>query len=647
MKRNIYLNPLNFEDALARLQKEFAPTGDSGLRGHSERVSAEDSLGRVSSAAVTAQLSNPNHNASAMDGICVKAESTMGADPRSPLTLRSPQDFIWIDTGDVIPASMNAVIMIEDLSESDETRVVITAPAHPWQHIRPVGEDIVAGEMIIPSHHRIRPVDMGALIAGGITEVEVIKRPVVGIIPTGTEIIETPDQMKPGAILDSNSRMFSAMVTEYGGLPKRYSPVIDDYEVLRAAVSRALDECDMVVIGAGSSAGSEDYSKAVICELGELLFHGVAIKPGKPAVFGRSGGGPDGKQGGKPLICIPGYPVSAWVVFDRLVQPLVRQLSGIRKERGILRKGILTRPLVSSLKHLEFVRVKCGLVGDRTVVTPLSRGAGISMSLVQADAIVEVPREYEGYQAGEEVELDMLKPWSDIEGRLVSIGSHDLLMDILAELMKSSGTAGLTSTHSGSMGGVMAVKRGECHIAPVHVLDPATGIYNSHLTDQYMKDGSVVLVKGVKRIQGLIVRPGNPRNIMEVRDLTGEGIVYVNRQRGAGTRILFDYLCDRDGVRREQIEGYTREMGTHMAVAQAVLSGTADAGMGVASAAGMMGLDFIPVGEEDYDFLVREDILESDQGRLFLQILQSEAFARDLERLGGYRLDTPGKVAGS
>ena len=339
--------------------------------------------------------------------------------------------------------------------------------------------------------------------------------------------------------------------------------------------------------------------------------------------------------------------MSAWIVFDRLVQPLIRNRSGIRKLASGKRRGVLTRPLVSSLKHLEFVRVKCGQVGDRTVVTPLSRGAGITMSLVQADAIVEVPREYEGFQAGEDVELDMLKPWSEISGRLVSIGSHDILMDVMGELMKQSGSAGLSSTHSGSMGGVMAVKRGECHIAPVHILDPATGIYNRHLIRQYLGGSEVVLVKGIKRIQGFMVKPGNPQGIHTVGDLMKPGVVYVNRQRGAGTRILLDYLCEKDGVSASGIEGYAREMNTHMAVAQAVLSGTADAGMGVASAAGMMGLDFIPVGEEDYDFLVREDILDSEQGRLFIDVLKSDPFARELERLGGYLLDEPGKIVRS
>ncbi len=632
MKRNIYLNPLSFDDAQNCIDTEFRFKENH----KTEIISVEDSLGRISSSPVIAKLSNPNHNAAAMDGISVKSASTHEADPRNPVKLSVDIDFKWVDTGDVLPDDMDAVIMMEDLSEAEQKSVVITSPAVPWQHVRPVGEDIVCSEMIIPSMHRIRPVDIGAMIGGGITAIEVIKKPVVGIIPSGTEIIETPDQMIPGAILDSNSRMFSAMVSEYGGTPLRYSPVKDDYKLLKEAVIKALEECDLVILGAGSSAGSEDFSKSIIEEIGTLLFHGIAIKPGKPAIFG--------KASEKPLICIPGYPVSAWIVFDRLVQPLIRAMSRVKAEPKLKRSGILTRPLVSSLKHLEYVRVKCGQVGENTIVTPLSRGAGITMSLVNADAIVEVPREYEGYPAGSEVPLYMLKPWEEISERLVSIGSHDLLMDIINEIMIRNGSSGLSSTHSGTMGGVMAVKRGECHIAPVHVLNPENGVYNTHLLKQYLADNEVVIVKGIKRVQGLIVAEHNPEKITSITDLAERGLSFVNRQRGAGTRILFDYLCGKRNIPADSIKGYGREMNTHMSVAQAVLSGTADAGMGVESAARSMGLDFIPIGEEDYDFILRTEVLDSEAGQTFLNVLCSEQFKLEVNRLGGYILDAPGKI---
>ncbi len=632
MKRNIYLKPLSFADAQNCIDSEFRLNENH----KTEMISVEDSLGRVSSSPVIAKLSNPNHNAAAMDGISVKSAATQEADQRNPVTLSVDIDFKWVDTGDVLPADMDSVIMMEDLSEADENSVVITSPAVPWQHVRPVGEDIICSEMIIPSMHRIRPVDIGAMIGGGITSIEVIKKPLVGIIPSGTEIIETPDQMTPGAILDSNSRMFAAMVSEYGGTPVKYSPVKDDYKLLREAVVKALEKCDLVILGAGSSAGSEDFSKSIIEEIGTMLFHGVAIKPGKPAIFG--------KAAEKPLICIPGYPVSAWIVFDRLVQPLIRAMSCVKAEPKVQRRGILTRPLVSSLKHLEYVRVKCGQIGDKTIVTPLSRGAGITMSLVNADAIVEVPREYEGYPAGSEVELYMLKSWEEISERLVSIGSHDLLMDMINEIMVINGSSGLSSTHSGSMGGVMAVKRGECHIAPVHVLNPETGVYNTHLLKQYLADNDVVIVKGIKRVQGLIVAEGNPEKITSITDLAERELSFVNRQRGAGTRILFDYLCGKENIPADSIKGYGREMNTHMSVAQAVLSGTADAGMGVESAARSMGLHFIPIGEEDYDFILRKEVLDTEAGQVFMNALCSKQFKLEVERLGGYILQAPGKI---
>ncbi len=639
MKRNVYLKTLSLEEAQAVILAELSPL----LSGRTESVPVALSLGRVTAAPVTALLSTPHYNASAMDGIAVASGETRGADPRNPLTLKSPGQFVYVDTGDPLPEGRVAVIMIEDLREAGETEAVITAPAHPWQHVRPVGEDVVAGELILPSHSKVRPMDIGALIAGGITDLTVYTRPRVGIIPSGTELIETPDQMKPGAILDSNSRMFEALVTEYGGDPRRYPPVPDDYALLKGAVTRALEECDMVILGAGSSAGSEDFSRALIEELGELLFHGVAIKPGKPALFGRTR--PAGGGTAQPLVCIPGYPVSAYMVFDKLVQPLICSWLGLSLPERSEVTGVLTRPLVSSLEHLEFVRVKCGRVGDRVVVTPLSRGAGVTMSLVQADGIVEIPREYEGFDAGREVRVSLLKEWSQISRRLVSIGSHDLLMDILAELMKEGAPgSGLSSTHSGSMGGVMALKKGECHLAPVHLLDTETGIYNRYLLDRYGLADTAVLVRGVKRIQGLMVPTGNPRNIGGLEDLFREDIQFVNRQRGAGTRVLLDHLCAAAGLDAVKISGYEREMTTHMAVAEAVRSGSADTGLGVASAAAVMGLDFIPVGEEEYDFLFRRDVIETEGGRLFREILSSSRFAEELEKRGGYAQEQPGAV---
>ncbi len=630
-KRKVYLDNLEFEKA-RKLLFDVLKKGDFTK---TETVSVFDSLNRISSAAVTAVLSSPNHNASAMDGIAVIAENTADADDRNPLELKAGSDFKYVDTGDPVGEPWNAVIMVEDLLEANDSSVVIKSPARLWQHVRHVGEDISAGELIIPSHHKIRAVDIGAMTAGGITDVEVFKRPVVAIIPTGTEIIEDPSEMKEGKIIDSNSRMFEAMVRGAGANPLRIKPVIDDRDLIKKAFASALEQADAVILIAGSSAGTEDYSAETIASFGELLFHGIAVKPGKPAIFGRSGD--------KLLIGLPGYPVSGYIIFDQLVRPLLERMQGFTGTPDVFREGFLSRRIASSLEHLEFVRVKCGIVGGRMIVSPLSRGAGVTMSLVNADGILEIPQESEGYEAGSCVNIRLVRSEEEIANRLVSIGSHDLLLDIIAELLHKGGShTGLSSTHMGSMGGVMAMRKGECHIAPSHLLDTTDGRYNDYLFKKYFKPGEAALIKGVGRTQGLIVKAGNPKGISGIKDL--EGLVYINRQRGSGTRVLLDYLLQKEELDPGRIAGYEREMTTHMAVASAVKSGTADTGLGVYSAAAVNGLDFIPVGREDYDFIVRSDILGTPVLDSFIDCLKSDEFAFELQKLGGYELSRPGEI---
>jgi putative molybdopterin biosynthesis protein len=632
-KRTVYLDNLKFEEARALLSETFG----RGTSIKTEIIPVYDALGRVSAKPVTATMSSPNHNASAMDGIAVTAADTEAADDRNHLELKVGENCKYIDTGDPVTEPFNAVIMVEDLLEADEHRVVIKAPARIWQHVRHVGEDIAAGELIIPSFQRIRAVDIGAVTAGGITDIEVFKKPVVAIIPTGTEIIEDPAAMIEGSIIDSNSRMFAAMVSDAGAIALRMAPVIDEPGLIRGAFKAALGKADAVILIAGSSAGSEDYSVDIIKEFGELLFHGVAVKPGKPAIFGRAGN--------KPLIGLPGFPVSGYVIFDRLVRPLLELLQGIASQHEEYRRGVLSRRIASSLEHREFVRVKCGVVGGRMIVSPLSRGAGITMSLVHADGILEIPQESEGYESGAEVDIRLTRPPGEIENRLVSIGSHDLLLDVITELMYRGGNhISLSSTHQGSMGGVMAIRKGECHIAPVHLLDTRDGRYNEYLFGRYFKPGEAALLKGVGRSQGLIVKPGNPRGIASIGDLVAENIVYINRQRGSGTRVLLDYLLALNNIDPERINGYNREMTTHMAVASAVKSGTADAGLGVFSAAAVNGLDFIPLGREDYDFIVRTDMIGEPSLQSFINCLKSAEFASELEKLGGYELVNPGEL---
>ena len=611
MDRNTYIDNIDVEEAISKYFQAL------NIGGEFEDIGVNDSLARITYEPVYARLSSPGYNAAAMDGIAVISKNTDQATENNPLSLELNKDYIYVNTGNQIVDPYDAVIMIEDVIEKEDGSIQILQSAYPWQHIRQIGEDIVATEMIIPSKHKIKPMDIGALISGGTENIKVYRKPKVGIIPTGSEIVETVGEVEDGKIIDSNSRVFEAMVKEYGGTPHRYSPQIDDYEILRAAILKGVEENDLLLISAGSSAGTKDFTVKLIRELGEVIIHGIAIKPGKPTILGIINN--------KPVIGIPGYPVSAFLVVETFVRPLIHKYIGLEEVENETIKAQLSRRVVSSLKHKELIRVNLGYVNNRLIATPLSGGAGVSMSLVKADGIGIIPRNTEGMEAGESIDVELLNPIAKIKNTLVSIGSHDLIMDVIGDMTN------LTSSHVGSLGGIMAIKRGECHIAPTHLLDMETGEYNISYIKKYFPNQKMALIKGVQRQQGLIVEKGNPLNIKGFKDLIRDDIVYANRQRGAGTRVLLDYHLGLENIEENSIRGYQRELNTHMAVATAVKTGSASAGLGVYSAAKAMDLDFVEVAFEDYDFLVPFESLEDDRIKKFIEVIKSGEFKDILE----------------
>ena len=630
MKRNLYLTTIPVEEA----KKIYLTALGDDIKPRSEVISVTDALGRVTAEAVYAKFSSPLYNSAAMDGIAVISSRTNWASESSPVLLTPKEDYVIVDTGDPIRKPYDAVIMAEDIQETPDG-VLIRSSAPAWQHVRPIGEDIISGEMILTGYHRIRPIDIGVLLSGGVTKIPVFAQPRVGIIPTGSEIVEPYDDPKEGEIIESNSRMFEAMVRENGGIPKRYDIVKDDKDEIRESVLKALAENDIVIVNAGSSAGTEDYTVHILREIGEVFVHGVAMKPGKPVILGRACG--------KPIIGIPGYPVSAYLAMENFVYPLLASFTGQKGSEGRTIEAVLSRRLVSSLKHREYVRVRVGRVGGRYVCSPLARGAGAAMSMVRADGFCIIPQEKEGYEAGETVTVNLFGTTEELDKTLVCIGSHDLLLDIISDLMSGEpGGVRLSSTHVGSLGGLMALRRGEAHLTPSHLLDEKTGVYNESYIRTLFPGEKMVLVKAVRRIQGFIVAKGNPLGITGIEDLTR--VQYVNRQRGAGTRVLLDYMLSRAGIPKEAVRGYDAEAATHMAVAAQVAGGEADCGMGVYSAAHAMGLDFIPVGEEEYDFVMRKDSLEMPEVKCFLKLLGSEAFRKKLDELGGYALEDPVRI---
>lgn len=609
---------------------------EKGFSNKTETISVQQAHGRITAGPVYAHICAPHYAASAMDGVAVMAVDTFGATETTPVTLR-PEQFDVLDTGDPIPEGRDAVIMVEDIVKNHDGSISIHAPAAPWQHIRQIGEDVCAGEMILGAHMEVSPAAIGAMIAGGVMELEVIKKPVVGIIPTGDEIIPPCSDPKPGDILEFNSSIFSAMVKGWGAESRTYPIVPDKFEEIKATVSKAAEDCDMVILNAGSSAGREDYSAEAIAQLGQVLYHGIAIKPGKPAILGC--------LGAKPVLGVPGYPVSGIIVIEELLKPIIDCWFHSSPAPANTAMATLTRPVVSGLKYQEFVRVRMGYVGEKLMASPLSRGSGVVSSFMKADGILTVPQGVEGYEAGEQVEVRLLSREDRLKNTLVVIGSHDPLLDELANMMHMENPeVYMSSAHVGSMGGIMAIRRGEAHAAGCHLLDTETGEYNRAFIKKYFPMGGVKLLRCVGRQQGLMLQKGNPMKIEGFKDVANNGARYVNRQKGSGTRILTDYLCKKEGIAPEKIYGYDREELTHTSVAAQIASGSADAGMGIYSAAKLYDLDFLPVCIEEYDLLIPDHAWDSPMVRQLISTLKSPAFREKIENMGGYTLDRPGEI---
>ena len=609
---------------------------EHGFSAGTEKVRVQDSNHRITSKAVYAHINAPHYAASAMDGVALLAKDTFGATETTPVTLQQ-NSFTVVDTGDPIPDGCDAVIMIEDLVRNEDGSITIHASAAPWQHIRQIGEDICAGEMILPSFTEISPAAIGAMIAGGILDVEVLARPKVGIIPTGDEIIPPCANPKPGDILEFNSSIFSAMLKDWGAEPKTYPIVPDRFDEIKNMLSKAVEECDMVLLNAGSSAGRGDFSVAAVREVGEVLYHGIAIKPGKPAILAY--------KGAVPILGVPGYPVSGIIVIEEFLRPLIDRWYGQDGETRTRTRARLTRQVVSGLKYQEYVRVRMGYVGNQLMASPLPRGSGVVSSFMKADGIVTVPQGTEGYTSGEGIRVSLLTPKNKLKNTLVVIGSHDPLLDELADLIhRENRSMFLSSTHVGSMGGIMAVRRGEAHAAGIHLLDTETGKYNVSYLKKYFPFGGVYLLRCVGRQQGLMLQKGNPLEISSFADIARDGVRYVNRQKGSGTRILMDYLCKKYNVDVDSVYGYEREEMTHNSVAVQIAGNSADVGMGIYSAAKLYNLDFIPVCVEEYDLLIPESAWGKGMVRQLIHTLKSREFKDRINALGGYILDRPGEI---
>jgi putative molybdopterin biosynthesis protein len=637
MKRNIYIDNMDLEEALKLWEHALGAAGCSKPM-PVETVPVDQALGRITAEPVFARLSSPFYNAAAMDGIGVRFQDTIGAAEASPVRLRQHAQYEWVNTGNVLPDKFNAVIMVEDIQPIDDSTVEIIAPVTPWKHVRTIGEDIVTTELILPDGHRIRPIDQGALLATGLTDLKVRKIPAAMVIPTGTELVQPGESMQPGNIIEFNSRVLAGYLNEWGLQADRHSIVDDRPDALKEAILSAVAGYDIIIVNAGASAGSRDHTAGVIRELGEIVLHGVNIRPGKPVILGI--------VHGKPVIGLPGYTISAVITLNLFVRALADSLLGAQSPPPALLEATLARPLSSRLGVEEFIRVKLGKVGDVMMATPASRGAGAVMSLVQADGFLRVPANSEGLGTGEKVQIELLRAEHEIQNTLVFIGSHDNILDVLANLLhRLRPVCRLSSAHVGSLGGIMAIRRGEAHLAGTHLLDEETGEYNISYIKKYLPEMGLQLINLTFREQGLLVSRGNPLNIRGFTDLARREVRFINRQRGAGTRLLTDMHLKRLGINPDQVNGYEREEYTHMNVASAIVSNSADTGLAIRAAAVALDLDFIPVAEERYDLILPKKFLHDPKVVALLQtIRENKEFRQTVANLGGYDLRDCGRV---
>ncbi len=642
MERQIYLKQIPWPEALEKL---FSTLRESGtLMRRAEEVATGEACGRMTAEPVFARISSPHYYAAAMDGIAVRAAETFGASERNPVVLSARQ----VNTGEPLPAGCDAVVMIEDVQPAADGKFELIKAVAPWQDVRPIGEDIVASEMLLPENHRIRPVDVGALLAGGVTRLKVWRRPLVVLIPSGSELVDLLGQadpvaaLKPGNIVEYNSYIIRGLLAEWGADVEVAPIVRDDPELIRAAIRDAAARADIVVINAGSSAGSRDYTAMAVEELGRLLAHGLAIKPGKPAVVG--------VVEGKPVLGIPGYPVSAITVCELLLKPLVASYTGLRPSEPPKVAAHLTKRLVSQPGIEEFVRVRLGQVGDRLLASPLSKGAGIVMSMVRADGLIRIPMTSQGVPAGGAAEVELYRSLDEILQTVLLSGSHDPILSLLGNALarRYPGTS-LAVSAIGSLGGLRAINRREAHVAAAHLLDEETGEYNLPYVRRYASGGTggtggTYVVNLAFRQQGLIVRPGNPKGIRDFADLLRPDVAFINRQKGSGTRTWLDIELARRSLAPEQIDGYQREEFTHTAVAVAVAGGSADVGLGLYSAARAMGMDFVFLGEEEYDLIIPEEFYKLELLQKLLATVRDPDFIKQVEALGGYRMARTGEV---
>ena len=607
----------------------------------SETLTLGASLSRVLAADVIAPVDAPPFDRSNVDGFALRAADTVGASDSAPQRLAlnaeviacgvaptievAPGTATAIATGGVIPRGADAVVMIEhtELIEDDRSpAIALSRAAASGQFISYAGSDIARGETLLRRGTQIGSREIGMLAACGFAAVDVVGRPRVAVLSTGDELIEPGRPLRPGSVYDSNGAIIAAAVTEAGGEPVPFGAFPDDELALELAMRNALDACDMVVLSGGTSKGAGDLSHRIVSRLGEpgILVHGVALKPGKPLCLAAIGD--------KPLIVLPGFPTSAIFTFHAFVAPVIRARAGLPAEAAKTVAARVPVRIASELGREEFVLVSLVAGADGLIAFPTGKGSGAVTAFSQADGFLSIDALASALDADTTAAVTLIGE-TERAPDLVIMGSHDVALDVVVGALAERGFSARTIA-VGSLGGVAAANRGECDLAPVHLVDPATGIYNKHLVGP-----GLTLVPGWRRMQGFVFRPGDARFKDGTADaalrvaLADPAALMVNRNAGSGTRVLVDEL-----LRGARPAGYANQPRSHNAVAAAIAQNRADWGVAIAPVARMYGLSFLPIAPEHYDFLLLEARRDRPAVQAFLQALRDETTRARIRALG-------------
>ncbi|MEA1975382.1 MAG: molybdopterin biosynthesis protein, partial [Bacillota bacterium] len=624
-----YLNNVSVEEAKEKWYKNFE------LFTEIETIDIRDAVGRIVAKELIAINSTPHYHASAVDGIAVKSQDTQGASDINPKKLIINRDFEYVDTGDQVKDGYNAVIMIEDLNEVEDGNVEIEKSITPWANVRNIGESLVKGQLILSKFQEINSYAIGQVLETGLIKVEVFKKPLVEFIPTGTELLEAGSKLEAGKLIEYNSHILSSLATTWGADIYRNEIVDDDYNIIKEKIIKASQRSDFIVVLSGSSAGSEDYTSHIIEELGEVYVHGVSIKPGGPVILG--------KVNNKPVIGVPGYPVAAALNFRLFGRKIIYNLKGQSEPVDTIVKAKVKTKIISKLGFREFVRVKLTMMDNELVIIPLKRASGVIGTMVEADGFLIISEFSEGINRNEIVDVTLIRNSNDYNNTLFLNGSNDIILDIVKNQLAEKGVNFITKS-TGSLAGITSLQRGEAHISTSHLLNPENGEYNFSYIEKYLKNEDVELINIAYRQQGMIVQKNNLKNIKSIKDLESDDIIFINRQRGSGTRVLFDYKLKENNITSDKINGYNREEFTHMTLASEINSGSTDVGIGIQSAANAFDLDFIPIAKERYDLVILKKYLKDERIIKLLEVIRSDKFKNEVNKLKGYDLKFTGKV---